>query len=72
MPPGPKIIGKKISCSTQMIMKFRLLLSIKIKKFTFLHAQISLEFYVFLLINVKMSTAVGILTFTSRKNFMLS
>ena len=32
----------------------------------------SLECYFFLLINVKMPTIVGILTFMRRKNFMLS
>ena len=42
-----------------------------IKKFGFSHAQISLEYYS-PLINVKMSTIVGILTFMSRKDFMLS
>ena len=35
-------------------------------------AQISLECYFFLHINVKMPTTVGILTFMSRKKFMLS
>ena len=43
---GPKVI-KKILCSTQLGMKF------------------------FLLINVKMPTIVGILTFMSRKNSIL-
>ena len=43
-----------------------------IKKFSIFQAEISLECYFFLLINVKMSTTVGILTFMSRKNFMLS
>ena len=44
--PGPKVI-KLFSCSTQLSMKF------------------------FLLINVKMPTVVGILTFMSRKNSIL-
>ena len=43
-----------------------------IKKCSFFQAQISLECYFFPLINVKMPTIVGILTFMSRKNFMLS
>ena len=43
-----------------------------IKKFSFFQAQISGECYFFLLINVKMPSIVGILTFMSRKNFMLS
>ena len=44
--PGPKVI-KLFSCSTQLSMKF------------------------FLLINVKMPTIVGILTFVSGKNSIL-
>ena len=44
--PGPELI-KLFSCSTQLSMKF------------------------FLLINVKMPTIVGILTFMSRKNSIL-
>ena len=43
-----------------------------IKKFSIFQAQISLECYFFLLINVKMPTVGGILTFISRKNFMLN
>ena len=42
-----------------------------IKKFSIFEAQISPECY-FPLINVKMPTIVGILTFMSRKNLMLS
>ena len=52
-------------------MKFQMLVSKHIKKFSFFYAQISIECY-FLLINVKMPTSVGILTFMGRKNFMLS
>ena len=43
-----------------------------IKKFGSFLAQISLERYFSPLINVKMLTVVGILTFMSRKNSMLS
>ena len=42
-----------------------------IKKFSIFWAQISLVLF-FLFINVKMPTIVGILTFMSRKNFMLT
>ena len=42
-----------------------------IKKIIIFQTQISLECYFFLLINVKMPTIVGILTFMSRKNFMI-
>ena len=45
-PPGPEVI-KHFSCSSQLSMKF------------------------FLLINVKMPTTVGILTFMNRKNTIL-
>ena len=45
-----------------------MIISIKISKM----AQISLECYFFPLINVKMPTIIGIFTFMSRKNFMLS
>ena len=43
-----------------------------IKKFSFFQTQISRECYFCPLINVKMPTIVGILTFMSRKKFMLS
>ena len=44
-----------------------------IKKFDFIQAQIrQTRMLFFLLLNVKMPTTVGILTFMSRKNLMLS
>ena len=43
-----------------------------IKKFSFFQAQINLEMLFFQLINIKMPTIVGILTFMSRKKLMLS
>ena len=43
-----------------------------IKIFINFQAEISLERYFFLLIDVKMPTTVGILTSMSRKRFMLS
>ena len=43
-----------------------------IKKFIYFQAQISLKCYLFQLIYVKMPTIVGILTFMSRKYFMLN
>ena len=68
---GPKVI-KFSSCSTQLSMKFQLLIKLKyrqMKKFPAL----SLSDVVFImLINVKMPTIVGILTFMSRINFGLS
>ena len=42
------------------------------KKFGFFQAQVRHIMLFFLLINVEMPTAVGISTFMSRKNFMLS
>ena len=43
-----------------------------IKQYSIFQAQISLEMLFFLLINVKMPKIAGILTFMSRKNFMLN
>ena len=63
---------KLFSCSTQMSMKFQLLIKLKyrqIKKFLAL----SLSDVVFImLINVKIPTIVGILTFMSKIDFVLS
>ena len=71
--PGPEVI-KHFSCSTKLSTKFELLIKTKYmyrqtKKFFAL----SLSDGVFIeLINVKMPTMVGILTFMSRINFLLS
>ena len=68
---GPEVI-KLSPCSTQLSTKFQLLIKLQhrqIKKFLAL----SLSDVVFIMvINVKMPTIVGILTFMSRINFMLS
>ena len=68
--PGPEVI-KLFSCSSQLNTKFQLLIKLKyqqIKKFLAL----SLSDVVFIrLINVKMLRIVGILTYMSRKNFVL-
>ena len=60
----PEVI-KLFSCSTQLSMKFQMLISIN-------SGSDKLRMLFFLLIKVKMSTTVGILTIMSRKNFMLS
>ena len=69
--PGPEVI-KLFSCSTQLSMKFQQLIKNKIpanKEFLAL----SFSGVVFImLVNVKMPTIVGILTFMSRINFVLS
>ena len=68
--PGPKII-KYFSCSTPLSMKFKLLINTEISK---INGNISLNHQsqsFILLINVKI-TIVGILTFMSRVDFMLS
>ena len=60
------------SCSTQLSTKFQLLIKIKyrqIKKFLALSLS---DVVLIMLINVKMPTIVGILTFMSGINFMLS
>ena len=71
MVPGPEVI-KLFSCSTQLSSKFQLLIKLKyrqMKKFLAL----SLPDVVFImLINVEMPTIVGILTYMSRINFVLS
>ena len=69
--PGPEVI-KLFSCSTQLSTKFQPPIKLQygqIKKFLAL----SLSDVVFItLINVKMPTIVGILTFMSRINLVLS
>ena len=70
-PPGPEVI-KQFLCSTQQSTKFQLLIKLKyrlMKKFFAL----SLSDVIFImLINVKMPTIVGILTFMRGINFVLS
>ena len=67
----PKVINL-FSCSTQLRTNFQMLVKLKyqqMKKFLAL----SLSDIVFImLINVKMPTIVGILTFMNRINFVLS
>ena len=68
---GPEVI-KLFSCSTQMSTKFQLLINTKIPTNEDVSA-LSLSDVVFImLINVKMPTIFGILTFMSRINYMLS
>ena len=70
--PGPEII-KLFSCSTQLSTKFQLLIKTKIPTNKEVSCLKSLRYVVFImLINVKMPTIVGILTFMSRINFVLS
>ena len=72
---GPEVM-QLFSYSTQLCMKFQLLLKTKMlknKDINFLAFELSLSDVIFImLINVKMPTIVGILTFMSRINFMLS
>ena len=67
---GPKVM-KNFSCLTRLSMKFQMLRSIKILRKHFSGSDKPRMLF-FLLINVKMPTLVGILTFMSKKNFMLS
>ena len=82
MLPGPYVI-KLYSCSTQLSIEFQLLIKAKIptneevsslptneEVSSFKSLKINVVFI--MLINVKMPTIVGILTFMSRINFMLS
>ena len=68
--PGPKIINY-FSCSTQLSTKLQLLIKTKILTKKFLALSLSDVVFI-MLINVKMPTVVGILTFIRRINFVLS
>ena len=69
--PGPEVI-KLFSCSTHLSMKFQLLINLNCWKIpTFLAFKLS-DVAFSMLINVKMPTIVGILTFMSMINFVLS
>ena len=63
---------KIFSCSTQLCMKVQMLIKIKISRNSAFSGSDKLRMLFFLLTNVKIPTIVGILTFVSRKNFMLS
>ena len=54
------------SCSTQLSMKFQILMGTKYQEIKLFQALLSLD-AIFLLMYVKMPTNVGILTFMSRK-----
>ena len=64
---GPEVI-KLFSFSTQLSTKFQLLIKTKILT----NEEVSCFKSLIMLINVKMPTIVGILTFMSRINFLLS
>ena len=70
--PGLEVI-KLFLCSTQLSMKFQLLIKSTMlkKKKNFLAFKLSGIVFI-MPINVKMPTIVGILTFMSKINFMLS
>ena len=68
---GPEVI-KLFSCSSQMSMNFLNAHKYKNKKIRFYLGFDKPRMLFFPLINVKMPTIVGILTFMSRKNYMLS
>ena len=65
--PGPEVI-KLFSCSTQLRVKFQLLIKIKYRQLKKLLSDVVF----IMLINVKMPTFVGILTSMSRINFVLT
>ena len=67
---GPEVL-KLFSCSTQLSMKFQMLISMKISRNSAYSGSDKLRMQFSVLINVKMPTIVGILTFMSRKTFML-
>ena len=68
--PGPEVIklfSCSTLCSTQLSMKFKMLISIKISRNITFSGSYKPRMLFFQLINVKMPTIVGILTFMSRK-----
>ena len=69
--PGLKVI-KLFSCSTQLNMNFQLLIESKILKNNDFFLPKTLRCLFIMLINVKMPTIVGILTFMSKINSMFS
>ena len=69
--PGLELI-KLFSCSTQLSMKFQLLIKTKILTNKEVFALSLLDVVFIMLLNVKMPMIVGILTFMSRINFMFS
>ena len=68
---GPEVI-KLFSRSTQLSMKFQLLVKSKMLNNTGSSCFQTLRFVFIMLINVNMPTVVGILTFMSMINFILS
>ena len=72
MNSGPEVFINLFSCSTHLSMKFQMLKKLKYRQMKRFIA-LGLSGVVFImLINVKMPTIVGILTFMSRINFVLS
>ena len=70
--PGPEVI-KLFSCSTQLSKIFNAHRYENVKKLSFFFSgSDNPRMLFFMLINVKKPTIVGILTFMSRKIFMLS
>ena len=67
---GPEVI-KLFSCSTQLSIKFQLLIKTKMLNRYFLLLSSHIDVFI-LLINVKMPTIAGIFTFMSMINFALS
>ena len=71
MKAGSDVI-KRFLISTQLSMKFQMLISINISRNIAFSGSDKLRMLFLLLINVKMPSLVGILIFMSRKIFMLS
>ena len=70
-PPGPEAI-KLFSSSTKLSTKFQLLMKTKLPTNKEVFALILADVVFITLINFKMPTIVGILTFISRIDFVLS
>ena len=65
--PGPEVI-KLFSCTIQLSMKFQLLIKTNIPT----NKEVLSDVVFIMLINVKMPTIIGILTFMSRINLVHS
>ena len=68
---GPEVI-KLFVCSTQMSTEFQLLIKLKYRQIKKFHALNLSDVVFIMLVNVKMPTIVGILTFMSRINLLIS
>ena len=63
------MVIKLFSCSTQLNVKFKMLISIKIQESQLFSGSNKLKMLIFLLINVKLPTIVGIFNIFEQEKF---